>query len=197
MPEIADHSAAAQTPGAQVPAGQALFEGLQAIEARCIRSAARLPHGEPSARIWTMVVFRLAGRTLLTPLEQVAEVLTVPAEITRVPGTKPWVMGVANNRGTLLPIYDLDECLSGTPTRRTDQERVLVVRQEELPFGILVGGPVGIHHCQASMAVNPSPAAFGPMAPLIEGGFLRESEHLPVANLARLAALPQFASAAA
>jgi twitching motility protein PilI len=144
-----------------------------------------------------MVVFRLAGRTLLTPLEQVAEVLTVPAEITRVPGTKPWVMGVANNRGTLLPIYDLDECLSGTPTRRTDQERVLVVRQEELPFGILVGGPVGIHHCQATMAVNPSPAAFGPMAPLIEGGFLRESEHLPVANLARLAALPQFASAAA
>jgi len=72
-----------------------------------------------------------------------------------------------------------------------------VVRQEELPFGILVGGPVGIHHCQASMAVNLSPAGFGPMAPLIEGGFLRESEHLPVANLARLAALPQFASAAA
>ena len=144
-----------------------------------------------------MVVFQLAGATLLAPLEQVAEVLTVPADITRVPGTKSWVLGVANNRGTLLPIYDLDDCLSGTPSRRTSQDRVLVVRQDEFSFGILVGGPVGIHRCQADMATEVSPRARGRFGPLVDGGYLRGSEQLPVINLGHLPALPQFASAAA
>jgi twitching motility protein PilI len=182
---------------APTPAGQALLDGLKALEARCLRDGVGLPQREPPPRVWTMVVFRVAGRTLLAPLEQVAEVLTVPTDITRVPGTKPWVMGVANNRGTLLPIYDVEGWLTGTPTRRTAQERVLVVRQEELPFGILVGGPVGIHHCQANMAITVSPGTCGALGPLIEGGYLRGTERLPVANLGRLTALPQLASAAA
>lgn len=192
MPEPTAH---AQT--SQAHAGHELLQRIRSLEARCVRHAAGLPARTPPPRIWTMVVFRMAGQTLLAPLEQIAEVLTIPAQVTRVPGTKSWVLGVANNRGTLLPIYDVDGCLIGTPSRRTALERVLVVRQEELPFGVLVGGPVGIHHCQATMAVRVSPNAYGALSPLLDGGYLRGAERLPVVNLARLRDLPQFGSAAA
>jgi twitching motility protein PilI len=176
--------------------GRELLLGIKALEARYLRNVVELPAQEAPPPVWSMVVFRMAGATFLAPLEQIAEVLTVPAEITQVPGTKSWVLGIANNRGTLLPIYDLDDCLNGVPRRRTGEDQVLVVRQEEFPFGILVGGPVGIHHCQAAMAVEVDMRASRRFGPLIDGGYLRGSEHLPVVNLERLSNLPQFASAA-
>lgn len=84
----------------------------------------------------------------------------------------------------------------GTPAHRTAQDRVLVVRQQELPFGILVGGPVGIHHCVAAMVAEVSQASLGALRPLTEGAYMRGSERLPVVSLGRLADLPQFSSAA-
>lgn len=192
MPEPAGRDQASEA-----QASTELLRRFQALEARCVRHAVGLPAREPPPRIWTMVVFRMVGQTVLAPLEQVAEVLIVPSQVTRVPGTKSWVHGVANNRGTLLPIYDIDNCLTDMPSRRTTQERVLVVRQEELPFGVLVGGPVGIHHCQATMAVEVSPDAYGALSPLLDGGYLRGTEPLPVVNLTRLPTLPPFGSAAA
>jgi len=191
VPKPVESPAAAPT-----PAGQVLFDGLKALEARCLRNGVGLPLREPPPRVWTMVVFRVAGRTLLAPLEQVAEVLTVPTEITRVPGTKPWVMGVANNRGTLLPIYNIEECLLGSPARRTAQDRILVVRHEELAFGMLVGGPVGIHHCTAAMTAEPSLAGLGALGTLVNGGYSRGTERLALVDLCGLRALPQFAAAA-
>jgi twitching motility protein PilI len=192
VPELADPSVAAGS-----TAGQAILAGLQALDRRCIDHGAGLPRLPTPPPVMTMVVYRVAGRVLLSPLQQVAKVLTVPSQITRVPGTRPWVLGVANNRGTLLPIYDIEGSLMGTPARRTAQDRILVVRQQELPFGILVGGPVGVHHCTENMAAQVSAASLGPLGPLVEGGYMRGIERLPVISLGRLSELPQFASAAA
>jgi twitching motility protein PilI len=175
--------------------GQSILAGLLALEGRCIRNGAGLPRAPTPPPLISMVVFRVAGRALLSPLQQVVEVLTVPTQITRVPGTRPWVIGVANNRGTLLPVYDIEGCLMGTPARRTAQDRVLVIRQQELAFGILVGGPVGIHHCVASMGIQVSTTDLGALGPLVEGGYARGPERLPVVNLGGLAELPQFACA--
>jgi twitching motility protein PilI len=191
VPDLADPSVAAGS-----KAGQAILAGLQALEGRCIRYGAGLPRLPTPPPVMTMVVYRVAGRVLLSPLQQVSKVLTVPTQITRVPGTRPWVLGVANDRGTLLPIYDIEGSLMGTPARRTAQDRILVVRQQELPFGILVGGPVGIHHCTENMAAQVSAASLGALGPLVEGGYMRGIERLPVISLGRLSDLPQFASAA-
>ncbi|MBA2409221.1 MAG: chemotaxis protein CheW, partial [Gammaproteobacteria bacterium] len=43
---------------------------------------------------------------LVTPLLAVAEIITPPT-VASVPGVKPWVMGIANMRGTLLPIMQI------------------------------------------------------------------------------------------
>nr|MBA2408319.1 chemotaxis protein CheW [Gammaproteobacteria bacterium] len=48
-------------------------------------------------------MFRIRRNPLVTPLLAVAEIITPPT-VASVPGVKPWVMGIANMRGTLLPI---------------------------------------------------------------------------------------------
>ena len=39
--------------------------------------------------------------------DQVREVLMLPDAMTRVPGAKRWLLGIANLRGHLLPLMDL------------------------------------------------------------------------------------------
>jgi hypothetical protein len=46
-----------------------------------------------------------------------------------VPGAQPWMLGVANVRGTLLPVVDLKQFLEGERTVLHEGQRVLVVRQ--------------------------------------------------------------------
>jgi len=46
-----------------------------------------------------------------------------------VPGAQPWMLGVANVRGNLLPVVDLKQFLEGERTLVHEGQRVLVVRQ--------------------------------------------------------------------
>ena len=60
----------------------------------------------------------MAGETYLVAREETREVLTYPSQLTRVPGAKTWVKGLANVRGALLPVIDLRQFLGSgaTPT---------------------------------------------------------------------------------
>ena len=118
-------------------------------------------------------------------MEDIAELLEVPHDITRVPAAKPWVCGVANNRGTLLPIFDLQAFLFGFPTTRNSRNRVLVVRQQQ-PFGLLVGDVVGIRHFETSAYAPDASALNTGLADLLSGSFTVGQERYPVLTLQRL-----------
>lgn len=63
-------------------------------------------------------------------------------DITRVPGTKPFVRGIINLRGKVIPIIDLRLKFGMPPTEPTDQTVIIVVQittsQGELTMGVLV-----------------------------------------------------------
>ena len=61
-------------------------------------------------------------------IDEISELLAVPA-LTPVPGTQPWLLGVANVRGNLVPVIDLARFLFGERTQSTERTRLLVVRQ--------------------------------------------------------------------
>src|ERR1700758_3164570 len=84
------------------------FELLFALENRL--RVARLDIAAGQTQSWTGLGFRLRERWLVAPREDVREVITVP-RMTRVPGARPWMLGVANVRGNLLPITDLAQLL--------------------------------------------------------------------------------------
>lgn len=73
------------------------------------------------------------GRWLLR-LDSSGEVLTVP-EISRVPLTKDWFLGVANVRGVLYGVSDFATFSGGVPTVRGAGNRLLLVGQ---PHGVNV-----------------------------------------------------------
>jgi hypothetical protein len=68
---------------------------------------AQIAQESQSAREWVGVALKMAGELFLVAREETREVLGVPAPLTRVPGAKPWLRGLANVRGQLLPVLDL------------------------------------------------------------------------------------------
>jgi len=84
---------------------------LNTIAARCVANASPLPQQIDTRPVWEGVVFVLGEERFIASVSEIRELLTLPESITRVPGTRPWMMGVANIRGDLLPIVDLQRYL--------------------------------------------------------------------------------------
>jgi twitching motility protein PilI len=174
-----------------------LFAALSDLDHRCREHAAGLPQREKAAEAWAGILFRVGRISLLAELAEIAEVLEFPRDATPVPAAKNWVSGVANNRGALLPIFDLGGLLLDIPTTRNPKNRVLVARQAEVPFGLLVGDVTGIRRFDAAAAGQTLPDVPPTVRPLIEGSFLIAGERCPVFSLRRMALDGRLGSAAA
>ena len=92
--------------------------------------------------LWRGIAFRIGARNLMSGIAEVNEILTLPA-MTSIPGTKPWLLGVANVRGNLVAIVDLRGFVEGDRTPITDRSRVLVARQQGGAVGLLVDEVLG------------------------------------------------------
>jgi twitching motility protein PilI len=172
------------------------FELLAALEARLQATAAAGAAGE-AQDVWTGLGYRLSGHQLVTPRADVREVLT-PPEYTRVPGAKPWLLGIANVRGDLLPLIDLNRLLGGEATAIQRGTRVLVYNADEMPAGFLVDEVAGFRR------FNPQdqrhelvPDEGDPLHPYLLGAFVRDGQLWLAMSLSRLVSSPAFQNAAA
>jgi twitching motility protein PilI len=104
------------------------FETLLDYEERSLGHVPGRPEQVEAPGHWRGVGFRLGQRRLVSSFDEVMEILSLPA-VTPVPGAQPWMLGVANVRGTLLPVVDLKQFLEGERTVMHEGQRVLVVRQ--------------------------------------------------------------------
>ena len=86
---------------------------LQDMESRSRRFSRGLPQQIEIKVVWEGVLFSVAGLQAIAPMSEVKEILNFPPAVTKVPGAKPWMLGIANVRGTLLPIVDLQYFLGG------------------------------------------------------------------------------------
>jgi len=111
------------------------FEALAEYEKRSLAHVAGVPEQIDAPGLWRGIGFRIGTRYLVSSINEVNEILTFPS-LTLVPGTRQWLLGVANVRGTLLPVVDLKQFLEGERTVMHEGQRVLVVRQ--------VGGNVAV-----------------------------------------------------
>lgn len=119
------------------------FDLLLNIAQRSKHNAAQLPQQIKSITYWRGVGFFLAGQRLVVDMNDVREILQ-PPKMTKVPGVRNWVLGVANVRGRLVPILDLAG-LVGMPTRANwRSRRVLIVEQGNYFCGLLVDAVLGM-----------------------------------------------------
>ncbi len=125
---------------------QAVIDLLAELERRSRERAQGLPQQELIQTFWEGVMFYVGDNRFVAPLSAVKEILNYPATLTQVPGTKPWMLGVANVRGTLIPVIDLQLFLIGRKTRRGRRSRVLVFEMGDSFTSVLVGEMVGMRH---------------------------------------------------
>ncbi|MGP1665160.1 MAG: chemotaxis protein CheW [Rhodanobacter sp.] len=113
------------------------FEVLARFEQQSLAHASESNDLLDAPGLWRGIGFRTGQRLLVSGIEEITELLAVPP-LTPVPGTQPWLLGVANVRGNLVPVVDLARFLFGTRTVHSDRTRLLLVRQSGGSVALLV-----------------------------------------------------------
>jgi twitching motility protein PilI len=84
---------------------------------------------------WMGTSLGIAGTPLLVGEGEIDELVEIPA-VTPIPGTKPWVMGVAAYMGGLLPIISGDVLFRQRSYAGRVREFCMVIRRPGFYFGI-------------------------------------------------------------
>ena len=96
------------------------------------------PQSAASQRALQIVVFRLGNEDYGLHIDQIKEVVLTP-NITRMPQTASYVKGVANIRGNVIAIFDLEDRFNLDKTNREQIGRyTLVVESDDVKMGLLV-----------------------------------------------------------
>ncbi len=170
---------------------QQAFEFLQSIEQRSFESAATSPREEDLSRFWTGVGFRISGNDYIVKLSEVAEIISIP-RYTKVPGAKNWVKGLANIRGTLLPIMDLHGFFGRKAPHALRRQRLLVINHNDIHCGVIVDEVLGMNHFEDEDWVKEIPVHDEAMQPYLKGGFYSGEKLWTVFSLNALAETPSF-----
>jgi len=160
------------------------FSLLLALEQRL--QTARVDLAAGSAQFWTGLGFRLGERWLVAPREEVREVIALPA-LTRVPGSRPWLLGLANVRGGLLPVCDVHRLIGEEHHTLARNCRVLVYNSDRVPAGFLVDEVSGYRQFAPGDQRMEMAADTGPLAPYLLGAFVRETQTWLAMSLHKLA----------
>jgi purine-binding chemotaxis protein CheW len=128
-----------QAPAPQQAAGTARGEAGPP-EAQAVRPCAAVEHApsspeqaggpnreqEPQEQDLEMLSFLLGSEEYVVAVDRVREVLT-PREITPVPHTANYLLGVCSLRGIVMPIIDLNLRLGLSESARDEKSRIIVV----------------------------------------------------------------------
>lgn len=167
------------------------FGALSALETQSRQVATPLPALENAQTHWNGLGFSLLGQRFVAPMEQVAELMRLPAS-TRLPGVKPFVVGIANVRGRLMAILDLATFFGAASTMPRIQRRVLAVDGNEQYFGLMVDESLGMQHFPSHAYAEQVDDVDPIFRPYINGGYRIAGTLWPVMSLRSLAADPEL-----
>ncbi|WP_370980738.1 chemotaxis protein CheW [Agaribacterium sp. ZY112] len=175
---------------------QAPFLALAGLAQKCRESASELPAKIESAPRWSGIGFLLMGERFIAPMGQVAEILELPVH-TRLPGVQPWVLGLSNVRGRLLPLLDMPMYLGGQLSQQKRNHRVLVYDNGELFSGLVIDRSLGMQHFDLNQHKPGSSSSLpSSVQGYLDGTYTDEDDQAwNVIDFNRLAADSRFANA--
>jgi chemotaxis signal transduction protein len=107
------------------------------------------------AREIELLSFRLGSEEYAVMVDDVKEVLKL-RDLTPVPNTPGYVLGVTSLRGRMLPVVDLCQRLGLTTGVRDNKSRIIVVNPDEEEVGLIVDRVTGVVRIMED-AVKPAP----------------------------------------
>jgi len=164
---------------------------LKQIEESCRGCSNGLPDKVEVSSECSGIGFRIGSNSLVTPLGEVVEIIDCP-DISAVPLTRPWVRGIANLRGNLLPVIDLNGYLSGSVAKITSKSRVLVVDYNGIYSGLVVDEVYGLKHFMEDEFTEEDCGVEHCLQPYIQNAYRRNEKVWWIFSLFALAESPQF-----
>ncbi len=185
-------------PGVTTSAGDGLgaFERLADYEHKSLAHIVGLPEQLDAPGLWRGVAYRVGTRHLASAFNEVVEILAVPP-ITPVPGAQPWMLGVANVRGNLLPIVDLKQFLEGERTVMHEGQRMLLMRQQGGDVAVLIDELYGQRGFTDQQQTDLESLAEGRYTHLVDRAYRLGEQTWGILSLDRLSRTPEFRQAAA
>lgn len=125
---------------------------------------------------WRGMVFEIGGQRLVAPMGEVSEVLIMP-EYTSIPLVQPWLLGIANVRGRLLPLTDLAKLLSiSSQAAQLNQRKIIVIDHSPMYAGLIVDQVLGIEQFTKEQYRAESIDSDSPFAPYSHGKFSKNQQ---------------------
>lgn len=171
------------------------FDVLLDLERRTVNCPLDLSALDQSEEEWVGVGFRVGGSKLITSMSDVKEILEMP-EVTLVPGVKSWIVGVANVRGSLLPIMDMKGFLLGDDIKQRNKGRVIVIDYKGFNTGLVVEEIYGMRHFREIDITLDAQQLDENISPYIERVYQQDDENWPVFNFNKMTQGGRFAQAA-
>jgi twitching motility protein PilI len=172
------------------------FELLQELERRSRAGIAGQGSGGMPEE-WVGIGFRIGQEQFVASRDQVREVLMLPEQMTRVPGAKRWILGIANLRGHLLPLIDLKMMLGSGRTSLRRMTRVISVNHREIPAGLVVDEVQGFRRFMDSEFNEAVPQTAVRCDRYLSGVYQRGHDAWPIFGLYDLLESSAFLQAAA
>lgn len=162
------------------------FQQLLAYANRSVAVAPGLPEQKEIIPEWTGIAFEWGGVNMAAPMGQVTEILTIPP-YTHLPSVQDWVRGLANVRGRLLPLLDMEAFLGGTLGRERKSHRVLVLEMGDLYSGLIVNSVRGMQAFPVDVYSEEVPDGVPEnLQPYLSGSYMLDGQPWAVFNPEKL-----------
>lgn len=150
------------------------------------RALAKPPAPMPMAPAIELLEFRLAQERYALETRYVREVCPLK-DLTPMPCTPAFVLGIVNVRGRIVPVLDLKKFFDLPEEGLTDLHRIILLEGDELEFGLLADAIAGVRSIGADTIQPSLPTLTG-----IRSDYLRgvTAERLVILDVARILADP-------
>ena len=163
-------------------------DAAQILLARALELA-RPPDDAPAADTMLDVLeFRLAQERYALETRYVREVYPLK-DLTPMPCTPPFVLGIVNVRGRILPVLDLKKFFDLPEQGLTDLHRIIMVQGNALELGLLADATVGVRSIPVESLQPSLPTLTGIRSEYLKGV---TAERLVVLDVARILADPNI-----
>lgn len=140
---------------------------------RILKARARVLAQEPVKEVLDhdhleVIEFLLSYETYGIESDYVREVYPL-TEITPLPGTPPFVLGIVNVRGQILSVIDLKKFFELPEKGLTDLNKIIIVQDDDMEFGILADAVLGIRKLAVKEIEAALPTLTGIRAQYLKG----------------------------
>lgn len=132
------------------------------------QALARVPPPPAADTILELLQFGLAAERYAIERRYVQEVQPL-RELTPLPCTPPFILGIVNVRGRIVPVLDLKKFFELPERGLTDLHRTIIVRGHDLEIGLLADVIIGISGVPAGSLQPSLPTLTGIRADYLKG----------------------------